>query len=473
MQRSFLKILFIFFIFIPIIFANSNTDDESSIQASGEAGHAGMILGADSFHNSNSNKKFFLTISPSLYLSFGKISMGFGLPLRISPDDWNLREEDFDDPLDYVNFIQFIQYAKRREPFYMRIGRLYNSQIGHGTVVYNYSNSILFDQFYIGLENEINANYGGFEFLSSKLFEDPIIGTRGNIRPFGFFLETPIISRIGFGVSYVVDIAAPYRILGPNNIPVTDEFGIVSNPTITPQLDEDGNIQSETDEVAILGLDVEVPLFENSFIDLVPYSDFNFITEEGNGIHYGFWTALKFSENKHRIDFRFELRNFERNYIPMYFNHYYEITKYDYLFGSRSMPIPKLLYLRNKQFLGDGDRIDGWFGRADYTLAKIMKLSAEYEDYQGDNNSNVYLGAYVPALKIVRFGAYYYKINFNDMDEIFEYDDKSLFLGSAEVKLLPYTFFVAVLTRTWEFDNDSGFSAQDVISFGIKIEAVF
>ena len=175
MQRLFSKTLLFFFLFIPLIFASTNAEDESSIQASGEAGHAGMILGADSFHNSNSNKKFFLTISPSLYLSFGKISMGFGLPLRISPDDWNLREEDFDEPLDYVNFIQFIQYAKKREPFYMRIGRLYNSQIGHGTVVYNYSNSLLFDQFYIGLENEINFETGGFEFLSSKLFKEPII----------------------------------------------------------------------------------------------------------------------------------------------------------------------------------------------------------------------------------------------------------------------------------------------------------
>ena len=117
--------------------------------------------------------------------------------------------------------------------------------------------------------------------------------------------------------------------------------------------------------------------------------------------------------------------------------------------------------------------MSGWFGRADYTLAKIIKLSAEYEDYQGDDNSNIYLGAYVPALKIMRFSANYYKIHFNDADDIFTYDDKSLFLGTAEVQLLPYTFFVAALTRTWEFDDDGSFSAEDVISFGIKVEAGF
>jgi hypothetical protein len=60
----------------------------------------------------------------------------------------------------------------------------------------------------------------------------------------------------------------------------------------------------------------------------------------------------------------------------------------------------------------------------------------------------------VPALDIVKFGAYYYRHNFEGAGDAFDFDDKSLFLLEAKYQFIKFMYVVAQWWRVWQLDQN-------------------
>ncbi|MBI4428109.1 MAG: hypothetical protein HY562_03220, partial [Ignavibacteriales bacterium] len=80
---------------------------------------------------------YLVNIAPEL--SFGKLGIGLDLNLRYGPADSankKIRAEDFDEFYDYLRIIRYIRWAQKGDPFYIRLGRLDYSRLGHGFIMY-------------------------------------------------------------------------------------------------------------------------------------------------------------------------------------------------------------------------------------------------------------------------------------------------------------------------------------------------
>ena len=118
--------------------------------------------------------------------------------------------------------------------------------------------------------------------------------------------------------------------------------------------------------------------------------------------------------------------------------------------------------------------MQGYFVLGMFEWLQTFVIEATYEDYDGENNSKVFVGVYVPAAMNFYFNGYYTKKDFDDIKESFEYDDRSL--AAAQ---LGYSFFGGIsatvtFTRSWVYDNtEAAYVAQDEISYGLGFSASF
>lgn len=468
MKATKLTILIILFLPIYIFAVDARHSSVLQTEAVASRSEVGGVTSVDTFLNANGSTSAYFSIYPTLDLKFWKIGLGFGMPLRINMKNGDIRRNDFDEWQDYLNLINYVSYAKKGEIFYARFGKLYRSNIGHGTIIHNYSNAIDFDRIRMGLESELNLKIVGGEFITSQVFEKPILGFRPYGRPLKIF-QIPIISGIEIGATYVVDSKAPLHILDSNGNPITDDEGDQFGSS-TPGFTENNNLSTTTDELHIYGGDISLPLFDNEFLNVTPYTDFNKINNFGNGLHFGLMTTLNIPAIvKQRIFFRWEGRSFTRDYIPFYFDTFYEVQKYDLFLGTRDYPIPKLLALKNNQFLDPGGRVFGWFGHIDYSFVDFITVSGSYEDYQGPDNSSILLGVYFPALKFIRIYGQYMRVDFDKLSQAFKFDDRSMLFAVAEYRIFKYLFIVGSFERRWELIDEGRYKSVNTFSAGVRL----
>ena len=183
--------------------------------------------------------------------------------------------------------------------------------------------------------------------------------------------------------------------------------------------------------------------------------NFNIVDEDPRGIHYGIDIEFRASQNL-RLSVRPELRQMDSNYIPTYFDSYYSLERSVYdPEGTGSVSQTKLEYLQSLE--AGGTQVQGYFleARLEYLPSEFV-IDLEYTDYEGEDNSTVFLGLYFPDIILgISINGYYEKKNFNDYEEAFEYDQRSL--AAAQVYKTFGLFKVGVnYVRTWEFNEDSG-----------------
>ncbi len=308
--------------------------------------------------------------------------------------------------------------------------------------------------------------------------------------------EAGFWSRFAIGYSAVQDIDAPLElekdgsgnlVYDPdNNLPRTAQtepmrvngYSLCGDFTIYEACAAEG------ETLTVRGVDAEFRLSPFKSVNLTPYVDlnefkhvnddsssyisslnydgsvseynFNVTSQDPRGLHYGIDAEFRVSEN-FRISVRPEYRSFDSNYMPTYFDSYYSLERsvYDPT-GTGSVSQTKLEYLKDLE--AGGSMTNGYFleGRVEYLPSEFV-VDLEYTDYEGADNSAVFVGLYFPEIIFgISLNGYYEKKNFNDAGEAFEYDQRSL--AGAQV----YTTFFGLLKvgvnymRTWEFNEDSG-----------------
>lgn len=279
------------------------------------------------------NGQMYYRVALQPVLKFGKLKAGLNLKL-----DWNDTEgiKPYT-PEDWVNLILFIQWAEKGEkPVYFRIGDLQTATLGHGFIVCRYSNmtpkAYLGAYRNIGVEFDLNMNEWGFESIFNNILGVTLCGVRGYVRPFKLAgAEIPILSELAVGGSYATDINTGVYVDSNTNLVGTN--------------------------VNIWGADIDLPIIPEW---LIYYIDFAQIVNHGWGAATGVmggkdWDFLSFN-------YKFEYRNTGDDFLPRFFDNYYEFSK------------PKLIHSSTP------DRYTGWCGELTLGILKAVYILVSYDD---------------------------------------------------------------------------------------------
>ncbi|MCG3172337.1 MAG: hypothetical protein GMKNLPBB_00487 [Myxococcota bacterium] len=416
---------------------------------------------------------FFLRLDVGLDLDFGPFGLGLAAPLDVllvdndpkSRDDAPgkfIRPGQYDEPSDFLRFIRYLRFGRKGETFYLRLGMLAAETIGHGTIVDNYYNNLDFDHYRFGASFQLNTPQITVESLLGNAINPYLFGGRLGVRPWAFADPKAFMSRLKISASIFTDLKAP-RVLqsAPAGYPQGDGLDNDRDNLV----DEPGErrlfmdtqrypVVDRSHNLIITGVDAEMNLIQEEWVDMTPYTDLNFILEHGKGFHGGLLTRFRAGKVL-GIDTRLEGRAFDGDYIPSYFDSTYEVQRYQLpgAVTTGDLPKPKAAWLEDLR--GAAARL-GWYAEAALRFSSFFVIGAGYDDYQGRDNANFMLFAEVPAFDFLEVGAYYYKRRFDDFGEVFDFDSRSLLLGRARLHLGGFSFIEAKYWRVWQTDPMTG-----------------
>jgi len=392
----------------------------------------------------------FTTINLDFALDLGKIGFGVRVPLRIrvideDPQDNEsasvFRKEDWDEFADYLKIIRYFRYGHKGEIVYLMLGDLPGVRLGHGTIVNRYYNNVDMDHYKMGLAIDINTDYGGVETLINHLIDPNLIGGRAYLRPWSLIDPDAYLNNLAVGFSMVTDFQAPYELV-PGATEGTYEV-------------EDGYPKVAKDQSAtVIGGDIEFQVLNTSLLSITPYMDLNSILGAGTGYHAGFLNVFHVPVISLDLQATIEYRYFTGDYIPTYFNSYYEIQKFAFPYRNETLQQDLVEPKRRVLDQMDGKGLNGYFAEVAFRFMNLFTIGASFDDYDGLYNSNLRAYIDVPALEIVQFGAYYYKHNFEGADKAFTFDDKSLVLVEGKYQINSYLYLVGQYWRIWQLNND-------------------
>jgi hypothetical protein len=433
--------------------------DPQAIKGAGGApmGETKGMLGGD-LNFGQIDEDWYTTIHLGFSMDLGKIGFGIQVPLRLrvhdadpkDPSDSTLREEDWDEWTDYLKVIRFFRFGHKGDFIYVVVGDLPGATIGHGTIVNRYYNNIDLDHYRMGLVADLNTDYGGVETLLNNGFVTNLFALRGYVRPWSFVDQESYLNNFSVGFSVAADVSAPYTLAD-----------------IDPE--EDYNLPPvEVEETTtVMGGDIEFRLLDTSFLTLTPYMDLNGIPSSGGvGYHAGILSVFHIGGVSMDLQARIEYRYFTGDYIPTYFNSYYEIQKFAYPYWDNQNQVELRDTKRRVLELLPDKSLNGYYAELVFNFLGLFTLGASYDDYDGLYNSNLRIYLDVPALEVFQFGAFYYKHNFEGAGEAFTFDDKSLFLLEARYQISSFLHVVCQYWHVWQLDNNPGTEQEPNEDYG-------
>lgn len=394
----------------------------------------GVAMGVDALPNDADAllNTFFLTVEPQIHLAYGKdrgLKMGFGVPLRFHLVDFRgsfercldqaktneamgqtddmitaaaaacvqdekentldrlgkLRKRDWDERSDFAKVIRYIRYGGEERNFYLNVNRLFSHSVGHGPVIRNYNPNLNYNTTRVGATFDAYKGMVGFESMINDVLDPDVMGALAFVRPFSMVAPNNLfLSRLSFGVQAAMGINVPRRI--------RYETGIFdpSDGLPIPYVDGDLNMAAATDEnVTILGLDVETKLIRTQTTDLKIYGDVEQMTDRGRGYTVGALLRMSFGEPASQaLRLRAEAHYFEPNYIPQFFDSFYDIHKLQFLPAGYRSSDGLIYYPTKLEFLdanaGGKMRAGGYFNLTYSLLDKLtVGISARFSGAMG------------------------------------------------------------------------------------------
>ncbi len=423
----------------------------------------------------------------------------------LRPGDYD-GKTDYQRLLNYVWLGNYGYYEPTKITYSVYLGKMFDGYIGHGTIVNRYVNNLTIDNYKLGIMADVNTDWGGVQVFTNSIYDRDVNAARIYIRPYGSFLglyrlftgadipafmmpgnvmdsvgrkkiyqeaddykpETrTIIERDEKGklVERQVPVSIPQRekptssygydsIWNRFAIGVTNAFDTKApnqldfDTTGQVRYDSTNNLKVKTQtRLSIQGVDAEWKVINKTWLEVTPYADFNQIKnfENAKGRHYGIF--VKWGSQNVKVILKPEYRTMNQNYIPMYFDSFYEIERYQNNLDT-NMPSTKYQYISNLSTVQNN--INGYFHTAVFTIYNIG-MEVNYEDYQGSDNSRIFAGVYIPISNLVRISGFYNKKGFDKIGESFKLDDRSM--GVAEIALnLSIVTLKLQNRRRWIFD---------------------
>ncbi|MDV6234942.1 hypothetical protein CH379_004780 [Leptospira ellisii] len=224
------------------------------------------------------------------------------------------------------------------------------------------------------------------------------------------------------------------------------------------RVDENNNpLVKSVEKVSITGYDIEYKLIGAKYVEMTPYYDVNKIKQidGATGTHYG--VMFRFGGKDIYLNVKPEYRNMSATYIPMYFDSFYELERYQ---GNLQSNIPMTKLENAKLADPDGPKVKGYFTTVLFNFYRIA-LETNYENYSGPDNSRIFVGIYIPFGTLVLLNGYYMKKGFNENKEAFILDDRSQ--GALELAIkLGFASIRLQNVRKWIYDTTTNeYEAKD------------
>lgn len=333
--------------------------------------------------------------------------LAVGLDLELGLEDrslfrFDIRNRDWDEPSDWLRWIDYIDLGRPGQNYYVSVSRLRDVRLGHGTLLDHYQSAIDFDSPRTGAQAGVELGYVSADVLTNDLVRPDVVGGRVALRPLhkgGSSLERP---EFGITAQIVSDLRAPERLR-------FDGSG-------RPRLDGERNYRAAREPLTAWGLGVELPSIHLVF-DLVPYVEWNRIEDFGDGWHVGADLGLTVPGTELNVLARLEWQRGERGYLPTYFHALYEVDRFRF---------PRLdSATTRREALAAITMADGYLVEARALLAGFELLASfEYVDTEEDNNLFT-LGLKWVGSEEWSARVFYVRRGATQLPEAFSFDDAS------------------------------------------------
>ena len=436
----------------------------------------GLRIGYARLDNSS-----YLSVTPEIDLHFGPdVGLGIGLPLNflayangfVDKGTITLRKHDYDKPSQYARVLRFFTVGRKEDQFYLNVSQLFAASIGHGAIVRRYSGNIDQNITRVGAQLDAYGRFGGFEaFIGDVIQPRHFLAGLAFVKPLGF-LSGDLASTLGqtsLGVSTAADLSAPYTL---------DRNGFQY-----PNVGDDGEpVVAETRRAQLVGADIETKVLKTEGADIKPFVDYSRLLDigtptgvgakgqGGGGLTAGVLGRFNAGEVKtHAFRVVLEGRYFDGNYLPGYFDTFYEVQKFQFITGKANTAYePKLRTILGRD---NAHKRAGYYAEAAYQYNGGLALMAAFEDsahvagpdeicaacapankFVGGRNLTLHIE--YPAYSWLQFFGSFYRRSFDGapVDANHPLGDNTLIYAAMRLHILPILFLNARIYRTWQID---------------------
>ncbi len=433
MKQIFSATTILLLICSSIVFSQAKDAGPSAMGKSG--GSLPMGFGATFIDN---EMYYLINIAPEV--AFGDLGVGLDLNLRFNTKG-KIRPGDYETFEDYLRIIRYVRWAQKGDPFYIRVGQLDYSLLGHGSIIYNYRNSASYDMRKVGIELDLNFEKYGFESMYSDISGKGLLGLRGYVKPLKFtsLAKIPVINNFEVGATYARDLS--------------DSSDYTTNST--GALEKQGGL-------TIIGFDLGLPIISYPMIKSSLYFDYAKIVSYGSGVSTGI--NMSFSGlGVVQVRGKYELRFNGKNYLPAYFNALYERDRFNP--ATQRSKSDTLKYVAASK---------GYYGEAVISILGTLNIICGYQAPFDINNQGImHAELQLPDIAgIVIRGAY----DKTRIGKVFKLDDNTILSGEIGYKPMKYLMISTLYQRTFSDRDKNGnklgkYVAQDRVE--PKISLIF
>jgi hypothetical protein len=318
---------------------------------------------------------------------------------------------------DYLRIVRYVRWAQKGDPFYVRIGQLDYSLLGHGSIIYDYRNSASYDLRRTGIEFDLNFEKYGLESLYSDITGRGLLGLRGYIKPLKFLglTKIPVINNFEVGATYARDL---------------NQYADVTH------------IDSSRAGLSIYGFDFGLPIISYSFLKSTLYYDFAQIANYGHGSTIGInmnFSGMGILNMRGKYEYRIN----GANYIPAYFNAFYEHDRFNFL--SRLSKSDTLSHIAANQ---------GYFGEFIVSILNTFYIIAGYQAPSDIENQGIlHAELQLPEVTGIVVRGMFDKAR---IGRVFILDDNSILSAEIGYKPVKYLLVSMLYQRTFSNRNPDG-----------------
>ncbi|MBN2858544.1 MAG: hypothetical protein JXN63_09110 [Candidatus Delongbacteria bacterium] len=399
------KALWIFLVMFSLVLyaqdEDTQTEDNANVPETGteETSYTGTaVIGGVTIDGKN-----YQQLGMRLDIPLGKLGFGVDIQLLID-EEGNIRKEDWDEFEDYLDKIYYVRWARKGDPFYIRLGGLDYSYLGYNIIVDGYSNMIEYPAYKrLGMEMSFETEKFGGELLVNnykELITDKpglLIGTRAFYKVWG---------DLAVGATFAADLNEYNGLRDndddgyPNEIDrypeeekyATDyDYYLDEADNDTAFVDQavaygiiDGlkkedleNFKDRTSSLSIWGLDIGYPIYKGEFARIDIYGQMAQI----DGYGWGF-SAPAFRIKSGPFIFRAEYRQTDGEFLFGYFNPTYEMERSFYNAGTGT-------FWTKQDILDFVPALSGYFVGMHFDGWGIFRLSANYQDMTSGYDDSV------------------------------------------------------------------------------------
>ncbi|MCA9560213.1 MAG: hypothetical protein KC583_16810, partial [Myxococcales bacterium] len=410
------------------------------------------------------------TVNHTRELFDSKLSMSFGVPLRVEVFDartdvrfdnaGRFRSEDWDDPRDYAQVIRAITFGGKEERRYIDINAFKASSIGHGTVMKRYNPHLDLNRPRVGMQLDGFSDIGGVELFLNDITGPDVLGSLIFLKPLSLIdRDNYVLRSFSIGGVLVTDIDAPLR----NHVDVNDvdDDGRRETELVVDQ-DNFAPVYESTIVVAY-GTSVEIKLIDTPTLDWKTYGDWSFLESgvpldqttfvggeistravRSEGAAWGHLFRINLGDELvHALRIRLEYRNHAPNYLPSYFDALYEVQRVRYGSGQEASPDDLANGTKLQQVLGrdpDGARVHGGYFETSWRVGDYFAMAFGLSANDSTPDDTLFVHLEVPYLAGWQFLATFQRTAADGADDLFagSIGDNDVFIGKTRYNVFDW-----------------------------------